>query len=177
MPNVFNGIINHLNFCHFHRLELAPATPQACADTCPVTNAYRGFSAYSSNCYCWYDDGLVPSTTSLGGQVFSNWDGVGPVTTVMEQFGATCYKSIHTNPPTQVPSRKPSQKPTVSVHHYANLSIVPNAKSQFYCSIDPCMVTNNMQTIVHLVKSHSYSNCKSLLPLSNSKRHCIALLM
>lgn len=121
--HVLNSIINHLTFWYFHRLTLTPATPQACSDTCPVTNVYRGFSTYISNCYCWYDDGLVPPSTNLGGQVFSNWNGVGPVTTVMAQAGASCYKSTHTSSPTEVPSPKPSRKPTVRVHHFAYLSI------------------------------------------------------
>ena len=75
--------------------------------------AYRGFTIYNDACYCWYDDGLVPS--NFGGQVTSIWSGVGPVATILARSGASCYKSIHTIPPTLVPSPKPSQNPTVRV--------------------------------------------------------------
>eukprot|EP00956_Cyclotella_meneghiniana_P037963 scaffold147162_cov74-Cyclotella_meneghiniana.AAC.1 len=70
---------------------------ELCKNDCPKTNEFRGISATTGQCFCWYDDGGLPATTPV--QFVTSGasnTGTGPILSAGDSSTVTCYK-YHTN--------------------------------------------------------------------------------
>ena len=74
------------------------STPAGCENRCPKTTGFRGFAIFYDTansyaptyCYCWFDDGTVPSGAGEDYQLTSS-SGTGVVTQISNIPYGSCY--------------------------------------------------------------------------------------
>lgn len=103
----------------YFRYYIVGATPQVCQDKCSLRfSNLRGISTYSSYyCYCWYENGELPSPLPSDVHAYSeNHLGSGEVTMTLNEQDGDCYQFfenvVDTETPTLVPSNSPTPLPT-----------------------------------------------------------------
>lgn len=99
------------------RYYIEGVTPEMCQETCSIrSQSLKGISTYNSYfCYCWYENGKLPSPLPSDVHAYSaSHQGSGEVTLTLNEQDGDCYKFVENFVDTETPTNTPTDSPTPS---------------------------------------------------------------